>query len=186
MVIHVERHCRKIHAGGKPYTPHLNQLGRTIDVWRLIVKKKMGRNISTKKVTRAACSLGIPNPRDLSLQRCIKFRAEAYSKYRSYAKNVKLIHRPAFLDSLIDTKTDDGDQKAAQRLIKQKQEEESRDINRNVKIATKDFLGAPYKMELTTVTGSHLSSDKNEIESALITTNNSRYLRMSAGSQEAH
>ena len=36
-VVHAERHCRKIHAGGKSYTPKLNQLGRTIDVWRLIV-----------------------------------------------------------------------------------------------------------------------------------------------------
>ena len=59
-VLHAEKKCRKIHAGGKPYTPELNRLGRQIDAWRMIVKKKLGCNISTRKIKRAALAHDIP------------------------------------------------------------------------------------------------------------------------------
>ena len=72
----------------------------------------MGRNVSTRKIARAAYALGITNPRELPLHKCIAARAKAYSEYRKYASNVKLIHRPNFLDTLIDTKTADGDRHA--------------------------------------------------------------------------
>ena len=72
-VIHAERHCRNIFAGGKPYTPELNRLGRQIDTWRMIIKKKLGRNISTRRIKRAAMAHGIPNPQDIPLEACYNF-----------------------------------------------------------------------------------------------------------------
>lgn len=53
-VIYAERRCRHIFAGGRAYTPHLNKLGKQVDAWRMIVKQKLGRHISSTKIKRAA------------------------------------------------------------------------------------------------------------------------------------
>ena len=49
-VIHAERKCCHIFVGGKPYKTKLNKLGRIIDTWRMIIKKKLGRHISSKQI----------------------------------------------------------------------------------------------------------------------------------------
>ena len=116
-VVHAERNCRKIFAGGKPYTPQLNKLGRVIDAWRLMVKKKLGCHISSKTLKRAAIANGIPHHNTLSLQHCLQERANAYREYRRYAKNSKRVHRPNFLDQLIDDRTAEGNLKEANRLM---------------------------------------------------------------------
>ena len=114
-VLHAEKKCRKIHAGGKPYTPELNRLGRQIDAWRMIVKKKLGCNISTRKIKRAALTHDIPHISTLTLEDCIRERARAYSEYFQYAKNVK-IHRPDFLDKLADDKIAEGKEAEAKKF----------------------------------------------------------------------
>ena len=74
-VLHAERHCRKLNTGERPYTPELNRLGKHVDAWRCIVRKRLGRNVSTRRISRAFIALGLPNPKDLSLKECIKARA---------------------------------------------------------------------------------------------------------------
>ena len=54
-VIHAERKCRHIFAGGRPYTPKLNKLGKIVDTWRMIIKKKLGRHISSKNSKSSDC-----------------------------------------------------------------------------------------------------------------------------------
>ena len=173
-VLYAENNCRRIFVGGKPYTPELNRLGRLIDVWRMIVKKKMGYNISSRKIKRAAIAHGIPNHNTLSLQDCMKFRADAYANYRKCAKRSH-IHRPDFLDSLAEEQMDEGNVKEAKRLMQQKQQEETRIVHRNVKVATKDSMGAPYRMELEQNGRTFVSADKEQLETAMIDEYEAKY-----------
>ena len=53
-VLHAEKRCRHIYAGGKPYTATLHKLGKKIDTLQMIIRQKLGRNISSTKVKRAA------------------------------------------------------------------------------------------------------------------------------------
>lgn len=45
-----ENRCRKLRMGAKPWTPQLHNLGETINIWHLIIKKKLGKNISSTKL----------------------------------------------------------------------------------------------------------------------------------------
>ena len=80
-----------------------------------------------------------------------------------------------FLDDLVDENNSEGAEKEAKRLVKQKQEEEIRTVHRRARIVTNDFLGAPYRMELSTQNGSHFSSDKDAMERALIAEYEAKY-----------
>ena len=172
--MHAEKKCRKIHAGGKPYTPELNRLGRKIDAWRMIVKKKLGRNISTRKIKRAALAHDIPHISSLTLADCVHGRALAYKKYFDYAKNAKE-HRPNFLDQMTDEKAAEGNEKEAKKILQTKLQEETRTVHRNVKLATKDFIGAPYQMELKNGDTSFISADKDQLEQAMINKYEAKY-----------
>ena len=174
VVLYAEKNCRRIFVGGKPYTPELNRLGRKIYAWRMIVKKKLGYNISSQKIKRAALAHDIPHFKTLSLQECIIARANAYSEYRNYAKHSHL-HRPDFLDTLAEEQMAEGHEQEAKRLMQQKQQEETRLVHRNVKIATKDFIGAPYRMELQQNGRTFISADRDQLEAAMIEEYDAKY-----------
>ena len=46
-VIFAEKRCRKIKSGQVPYTPEISQLGKEINVWNNVIRKKHGSNISS-------------------------------------------------------------------------------------------------------------------------------------------
>ena len=173
-VLYAENHCRKIDAGGRPYTPELNRLGHIVDTWRLIVKKKLGRNISTRTISRAALAHNLPYYKNMTLQECINERAQAYQTYRTYAKQAE-IHRNTFFDSLSDEKEREGNTTVAKQIQQKKLQEECRRSHRNIKLTTKDFMGAPYKMELKRGNDVYLSADKNQIEKALVKEYDAKY-----------
>lgn len=59
-------------AEGKPYTSELNRLGAKIDAWRMIVKKKLSKNMSSRAIKRAALDNAVLHTRDLTLKECIE------------------------------------------------------------------------------------------------------------------
>ena len=79
------------------------------------------------------------------------------------------------MDQLIEDKIAEGDLKEANRLTQQKIQEETRLVHRRVKITTKDFVGAPYHMELEGTKKSFVSTDKDAMERALIDKYNTKY-----------
>ena len=101
-------------------------------------------------------------------------RADAYKNYRTYAKDSK-VHRPNFIDQLIEDKIAEGDQEVANRLNEQKLQEETRHVHRRIKLSTKPFVGAPYHMELQGPRKSYISNDKDQMEQALITEYDAKY-----------
>ena len=74
------------------------------------------------------------------------------------------MHRPNFLGQLIKDKIAEGDTQEANRLNQMKLQEETRVIYRRVQVTTKDFVSAPYHMELEGECRSYVSSDKDAME----------------------
>ena len=64
---------------------------------------------------------------------------------------------------------------AAKAINQRKLQEECRLTHRNVKLATKDSMGAPYQMELTTTNGTVVYADKDQIEQTLISEYQAKY-----------
>ena len=118
-VLYAEKRCRHIYASGNSYTPTLHKLGKKIDTLRMIIHQKLGRNISSTKVKRAALAQELPPPVTLPIEVCYQLREEAYSEYRKYAKDAKM-HHPNFLDQLIEDKIAEGDTQEANRLNQMK------------------------------------------------------------------
>ena len=78
-----------------------------------------------------------------------------------YAKDAES-HRYKFLDDMAEEKEKEGNMAAAKAINQRQLQEECRLTHRNVKLATKDFMGAPYQMELTTTNGTVVSTKSNK------------------------
>ena len=169
-----EKHCRKLYMGGKPWTPELNQLGRAINAWHLIIKKKSGKPISSRHIQRMSKGCNIPSTRHLSIESCKILRAQAFQNYNQYAAEADT-HRYGFQSKLILDAESEGDFKKAKQIRQHQLNEELRQTHKNVKMVVNNNLGAPYHMELTTANGVHISTDKEAIENALRTEYENKY-----------
>ena len=169
-----EKNCRKLHMGSRPWTPELNKLGRGINAWHLIIKKKCGKNISSRLIQRMSKGCNIPNARHLSLTDCYQLRAHAFQEYNKYAKEADA-YRNGFQEDVILEAESKGDFKKAKRIRQNQLNEELRLTHRNVKMVVNNNVGAPYHVELTTESGTHVSLDKNKIEQALMKEYENKY-----------
>ena len=154
--------------GAKPYTPEPHKLGLTIHFYRLLEKKKQeGRKVSSRYLRRVANQRGISNYAIIPVPECCNVRCLAHRAYRIYAKDPE-IKRPAWLDRLADAIAAKGNIQRSSAVRQPKSQEESRHAHRTICIATKDFDGAPYHMELLGSNGAYISTGKEEIERALM------------------
>ena len=174
LIRHAEKNCRKLKMGAKPYTPDLNKLGLAIHVWRLIQKKQEGCKVSSRYLRRKAHQCRIFNYNIIPTVECRRARALAYKEYRDYASQAKL-KRPAFLDGLADALAAKGNISRSSAVRQLKSQEESRYSNRTIRNAIKHFDGAPYHMELPGPQGSFVSTDKEQIENALMKEYEAKY-----------
>ena len=147
-------------------------------------KKRYGRNISSRLIKREAQQCGIPNTNFLDLDTCLDLRRSAFRAYKSYAYDSEQ-KRKDFLERLADDQAAAGNITKANAINQLNLNEESRRIHSNVKAVTKDFLGAPYHMELQNEDGSFLSTDRDQIEIALIQEYEAKY-RLSESSPFLH
>ena len=160
--------------GGKPWTPELNQLGRAINSWHLIIKKKSGKRISSSLIRRMSKGCNIPQARHLSLEDCKQLRGQAFQEYNKYAAEADQ-YRNGFQDRLITQAESKGDFKKAKQIRQHQLNEELRITHKNVKMVINKGLGAPYHVALTTTSGTHVSTDKTKIEQALMTEYENKY-----------
>ena len=172
LILHAEKKCRKLRMGAHPYTPQTAKLGLTIEFWRALIRKHEGHNISSSYLRRTARQCDIQNYSIVTLEECIRVKRQAYKEYKSY---LKVADRPSFIDDLADAIAADGDLEKSAVVRQLKSQEESRHMHKEIRSSTKEFSGAPYHMELPHATGSYISTDKEEIEKALITEYEAKY-----------
>ena len=172
LIKHAERHCRKLRMGARPFTPQTAKLGLTIEFWRALIRKLEGKNISSSYLRRTARQCGIQNYKVVTLSECKRAKAQAHRAYKNY---IKIADRPHFKDDLADAIAAEGDTETSTVVRQLKSQEESRHMHRQIRNSTKEFMGAPYHMELSNDEGTFISTDKEEIERALIQEYEAKY-----------
>lgn len=163
IVRHAKKKCKKLKMGAKTYTPELHKLGLTIYFYHLLEKKQEGRKVSSRYLRRLANQCDISNYSIIPAPECRCARCTAQRAYRIYSKDAEL-KRPAWLDGLAGAIAAKGDIQQSSAIRQLKSQEESRHAHRTIRIATNDFDGAPYHMELQGSNGTYISTDKEEIE----------------------
>ena len=174
LVIHAEKKCRKLYMGAKPYTPEVNQLGAVINAWHVLIHKKEGKFVSSRWFKRCLKTSGAQNFSQLSIEDCIKQRSLAFQKYNSYGHQIEE-KRDSWLDDLADAIAAKGNISKSAAVRQLKSREESSHTYRQIRVATKNSMGAPYHMELKKDGVSYVSTDKDEIEAALIEEYETKY-----------
>lgn len=172
LIIHAEKKCRKLRMGAHPYTPETAKLGLTIEFWRALIRKHEGHNISSSYLRRTARQCDIHNYSIIPLEECIREKRMAYKNYKTA---IKTVNRPSFLDDLADAIAADGDLERSTVIRQLKSQEESRHMHKEIRNSTKEFSGAPYHMELPSDNGPYISTDKEEIEKALMAEYEAKY-----------
>ena len=168
-ILHAERKCRKLKAGTVPYSPELSNIGKVINVWNNVLRKKRGCNISSTYIKRISKKAGISKPMDLSMEDCIKERNLASKKYRKL-KRVAKKNRIQFIQDLATQQSERGNESISNAINRINRNEELRESYKRIKVVTKPFFGATEKVLIPSSTSSNeerITTDKLEIEQAL-------------------
>ena len=174
LVQRAEKKCRKLYMGAKPYTPEVNHLGAVINAWHVLIHKKEGKCVGTRWFKSCLKLIGVRIFSQLSIEDCIEQRALAFKTYNTYGCQIEE-KRYAWIDDLADAIAAKGNISKSAAVRQLKSREESSHTYRQIRVATKNILGAPYHMELTKNGESFVSTDKEEIESALIDEYENKY-----------
>ena len=77
-VKYADRRCRKLRMGQVPFSDVRQEAGAAIGLWKLVIRKKLGCNVSSKMIKEMTKSLDIDKPMQKSLKECTQLRNEAY------------------------------------------------------------------------------------------------------------
>lgn len=109
-MLHAEKKCRKLRMGGVLYSPGVSRAGMAINLYKLLIKRAIGRPSSLRKIFRLSRAARIPVEefQNMSL-------AELISKRNFYKKSYRALKphhvelRPAFYQQLIDEESHSSD-----------------------------------------------------------------------------
>ena len=146
------------------------KLSLTIKFWRSLIKKHEDHNISSLYLRRTVHLCDFQNYKVITLEECICAKRKAFKEYKV---RLKVADHPSFIEDLADAIAVDNDLGTVVRQLKS--QEESRHTYKEIRNSTRYFSGAPYHMELPNATGSYMSTDKEEIEKALISEYEGKY-----------
>ncbi len=79
----VEGNLRKIYHGKVPWSPQLSKLRQQIELWNMIVKKRRGLRVSTKRIGRFMRKTGEHAALEIDLTEAIRRQQLAYKEYRT-------------------------------------------------------------------------------------------------------
>jgi len=108
-ILYAEKRCRKLKAGKVPYSPELSRVGKEINVWNNVLRKKRGCNISSTYIKRIAKKSDISHPMSLTIEDCIKERQSASRRYKKLKRNAKQ-NRIQFIEELATQQAERGNE----------------------------------------------------------------------------
>ena len=175
-IIYAEKRCRKLKSGMVPYTPEISAIGKEINVWNNVLRKKRGCNISSTYIKRIAKKSGIINPSELSLEDCYKERDLATKKYKRLKRNARQ-SRTQFIQELASQQAARGNESVSNAILRINRIEEIRDSYKRIKTVTKPFFGATEKVLISNhdCSEERITTDKIEIEQALCSQNRIKF-----------
>ena len=169
-VLYAEKHCRRLCMGMVPFSDKRQKAGEKIELWKLVIRKKLGCNVSSRIISKLANKNDISKPMKLSMEQCIKHRSEAYKEYNKVKKDADK-HRIKFQDKLHDKYESEGNDEMCNAIRAMKLKEETRHTHRRIKRVTKPFGGSVHRLSIedsNSATGRRTTTDQTEIEQSLM------------------
>ncbi len=111
--------------GAIPSSEELTNAGTHIQLWRNVIRKKVGCKISSKLIQRLACDCDVNSPMSTTLQEAILLRSEAWKNYYQ-AKGDAYELRENKLDTLAEIIAEQEGEEKATVIRKRKLNEEVR------------------------------------------------------------
>ena len=167
-----DKQCRKLCMGEKQWTPDYQMAREMVALWRLVVRKKQGKKVSSRFLERQMAKCNEVGALDLSLEEAIENRTCAYRAEKILAK-VSVASRKSWLESLCEAKAEAGDLSKEQELRNRIRIEDQR---RNARIISR-VNGKLRSDSVTSVVAPDSSgnlvevTDKEAIERALCNEN---------------
>ena len=128
----VQSRIRKLNMGGVPWSPKLQPYRNTIELWKMIKKKRTGIKISVKRIRRFMMKTGIRDALENDLEQVEIYLKIAEREY-NVAKKSAALWRNDFLDGLAKARADKKGTEPASELKSLKQVEKQRRQARNIK-----------------------------------------------------
>jgi hypothetical protein len=103
-VLLADRKCRKLNMGAVPWSPDVQWAREQVEIWGLILKKKLGRHISSSLLQQGMLKHHISDCiRDISIQQAILSKQAALKEYRQLRKSSWSL-RQSHLEDLAEAK----------------------------------------------------------------------------------
>ena len=128
----VEKGIRKLNMGGVPWSPKLQPYRDTIELWKMIRRKRKGLKISVKRIRRFMSKTRIRDALSNDLEQTEIFLKEASKAYKEARKSAAL-WRNDFLENLAKAKSDMKGTDTTKELKSLIQVEKQRRQARNIK-----------------------------------------------------
>ena len=117
---HADKHCRKICAGGVPFSPTIKKQRLTIEFWEGVSTRIRGGNYSSTKLRRLGKKIQVTNPFDNTREEINKKVKDSYVQYYKLKKQAHKL-RETFLESKAEALAKDSNQTKSS-MIKQLQQ----------------------------------------------------------------
>jgi hypothetical protein len=128
----IQSRIRKLNMGGVPWSPKLQPYRDTIELWKMIRRKRKGIKISVKRIRRFMAKTGVHDALENDLEQVEIYLKVAEKDYK-VAKKSAALWRNDFLDELAKAKADKKGTEPEKELKSLKQVEKQRRQARNIK-----------------------------------------------------
>jgi hypothetical protein len=141
-----EKQSRKLHMGAVDFSPTLVTAGQRVELFKLIWKKKQGKNIKSTRLRRLAAKLKVEKPLSVTLEQAHDNFIEALRTYKKYKPDASVFRYDFLSAKRDDPNESEENRKAALKLI---EKERARDTSRQLKrVKNAPHLGAISKVEV--------------------------------------
>lgn len=173
---YADKHCRKLRVGGVAYSDTIAKAGKNIQLWKGVIKKKLGCKFSSEKLKRLAKATDIENPMQYSVEEARMKQQEAIAHYytlKKQASQLRKTYLQAKASAIANESNTDEDNIYKQLMQREKQREAARHIKatlHKLKSGSVSRVVIPHNDGTTKVLMS-----KQEIEEACIQENEKKY-----------
>ena len=178
-VLQADRKCRKLPMGAIPWSPAVQSTREQVEIWGLILKKKLGRHVSSSLLQRGMLKHHIPDRiRDITIEQAIAGKRRALKEYRDMKKSSQAL-RQTHLEELAEAKAALGHTTKASVLRQLQTHEHQRAMARRIRyIYGSNRAGGVTNVIAPDDTGNMVEmTAKEDMEQAIMAENESKFLQ---------
>ena len=124
-----EKRCRKLCVGNVDFSPTMVTLGRRVELFSLIRRRKQGKRVGTRKIRRLAKKVNVTRPLSVSLEEAEELYRQALKDYAAFKPDASVYRYKYLLARKDDTTLPEINRRAVERLLtKEQARKTSRDL----------------------------------------------------------